>query len=276
MVKKIRDVDHSPLSPLPNLDSDYAETLAEFSAQLADQINPQMLALFETAEKVVDYAPQIVKSSPGQIISAKLPEEIVREMDEIVDDRRFGFRTRTDFVREAVHVFARILFHHYELKNPRLMRMILEREITAHLDEAKIYREQLYRSAVGLRNLLIEDIVAGHVGKAMLNLRGFYAQVRGLPEEEAEGYLRLLTDMPVCRAVAWQMRDWGDKIPDRYIPAEEPATDLGTLAGDEGLPPEPGNGKVGSGGGSELPPKFDKKSYMREYMRQRRNVKGND
>ncbi len=207
-----------------------------------DLLTADDLAVSDTAQRVIDYAPRDRKVGDGMIVSVKLPIETVRMMDAIIHMPGSPFEgQRSDFLRDAVYFFSKVFKYHLEIDYAPLIEALNHEMMVRKLEESKRRFTDIHDDAISLRANLCRFMDDDDVAGAMHELGQFYERVERMQVEGRARYERVLREMPVAQLVAWHCKFWDDNnLPASLLPERDPTPKrfvVNEWMGDEGVPP---------------------------------------
>lgn len=205
-------------------------------AAINDFLDPHGQKLVEAVRERLEIRRHFPDAKHGTSISFRIDEAFLNVIDRITQHREVPYETRSDFFREAAYHYAQALRQAWNDDDPEIARALNQLKMHGFRDSVR-YEQECQRSAAeGLKEGLLGYYANANWVSAFSFITSFYLDYRGLPSEYADPYLTMLKTIPICRVIAWHMRESHTALPPEFTPESEPEYDEDELYGNTGIP----------------------------------------
>jgi metal-responsive CopG/Arc/MetJ family transcriptional regulator len=153
-------------------------------------------------DTLVDHRPHFLGETKGEPVTLRLSENLSKMIDRIIHDRSTGYRTKSEFLRDAAFHLARALVQQYSLQDPRLVSYLNSANLAAQLDFNARLREQVEKAEHDLTDYLLYVIERGGLGEAVRAIDKYESTARTIPIDWwRDRWLHVLTTNPLVQHI---------------------------------------------------------------------------
>lgn len=168
---------------------------------------------------VEDLRPKFPNPRAGQAVQVRMPEELLRMVDKLLQRDGFPYDTRADLIRDGAYYLTKALTDKYALSDPQLLSLLYEARVRADASHALAWEAKLDATTAAVRDTLTMLVNYGGLAECHRQLCEWWDEAEKIPNPwRRDHYLMAIRDLAITKAVVICLQKQGYTVPAGLLP----------------------------------------------------------